>query len=1139
MKLNKLKIIILLFILVSASVGMAKPRIVIGGNPYSMSPDVVVLQRIILNANNMSAYFQNTGIMDQNTTSGNTAGLEWPKGSGRLASFTAGLSIGCGINGQYAQVMASYKGEYAPGHFKADGTWETNTDFKMYTVRLGDNAQNNPDYANWYKMVPYGAPYKDVNNNHQYDDGIDIPGMTNAGQTIFECMGDGDVSARSPGEGFGGGITSPLLGAEIHFTAWAYTTPGLEDLQFVNWIVINRGANKWDSTFTGVVVDPDLGFAEDDYIGCDVTRNLAFCYNSGNSDGNGAPPTYGQAPPAFGMDYFKSPIYKDPASPNFGDTLGLTSFVYFTNTGSSPPPCESDPNGEPVPAYHMLQGLKKDRSPFLDPTVTPPAVTKFCYPGDPETGAGWTEYKGSIQNCNGITGTLLTVNPPGDRRFIFNSGALDFVVNPGDTQNIIVAKMVQRGADNKNSVTLLKRMSNTAQIIYDNNFNVTPPPPPPAVNASYTPLLNGLCNITLSWGDASESYNYWDTIFYQRSDSNIYKFEGYEVYEINKFSNQLPDFTKPYSIDPNVLKLVDAFDVKNNVGLVVDTFSTGTIVNNSEVMAPFPIVPPFNMSVPSGFPNKGVSRSITLTGTKFSQNYNGTTAFIYGQEYQFAVVAYAVSSSNKLKRGFKVIRNSVGTQIFKITPKAPPAGTVFVYNNGDTLNTNMRDLAVNPVIRNSNLLQDATYRIQFNADTTYNIMKRLTGATRFDTLRSNLKPKDIKTTSDEASRTIDGIYINMERIRFSGTAPNYTGNAGLLRDPSAALLPDSIQSKQYGYEWSNPNNRFLTGSKYLKDLSRPWQSVSMSISYPMAGTYNNLRSLLTADKLRKVTIEWTAQGQGQYAYWYQDTSKINDNYYIFRGIKPVPFKVYVDTLIIEDPTIPSFRYERRQVNCGFVESADVNPFTEGWNPTTDTLGGKLLLYTFGTGYDTNITTPYKNRNMLIQQPQFDVMFIWSPQLVATGRSGQPGEMFSMYPYTATRPYYSGTAPLFYEFSSKKPAFGDMTSAKAEMELIKAVPNPYYGFSTLDRSSSDKFVTFTHLPLNCNIKIYTLNGDLIKTITKTGAGDPTFNSTAEWNLQNEDKVPVASGMYVALIDAPNIGTKILKLAIFTSQERINF
>ncbi|MCX6156383.1 MAG: hypothetical protein WCK13_04805 [Ignavibacteriota bacterium] len=1143
MKFYKYKIIILLFILAVSSISMAKPRVTIGSNPYRMSPDVVVLQRIVLNANNIASYFQNTGIFDQNTTSGNTAGLEWPKGSGRTASFTAGLSLGCGINGQYAQVMASYKGEYAPGHYKSDGTWETTGDFKMYSVRLGDGPLSNPDYANWYKMVPYGAPYKDMNNNHQYDDGIDIPGMSNSGMTIFECMGDGDVSQRSPGEGFGGGINTPLLGAEIHLTSWAYTTPGLEDLQFINYVILNKGLYPWDSTFMGIVVDPDLGDATDDYIGCDVNLNLGYCYNGDDNDGNGAPPTYGAAPPAFGMDYFKSPIYKDPSSPNFGDTLGMTSFVYFTNTGSSPPPCESDPNGEPIPAYTMLQGMKKDRSPFLDPTQNPPAVTKFCYPGDPETGTGWTESKGSVTNCGGITGTTLTTNPSGDRRFIFNSGALDFRMMPGDTQNIVVAQFVARGSSNKNSVTKLKSLSKTAKIIYDNNFNVTPPPPPPQVNVSYTPLVNGLCNVTLSWGDISESYNYWDTIFYSANDSNIYKFEGYEIYEINKFANQLPDFTKPYTVDPSVLRLVNAFDVRNNIGLVIDTFSTGTIVSNNEVYAPFPIVPPFNMVTPTGFPNKGLQRSITLTSTQFSSNYAGQSSFVYGQEYQFAVVAYGVSSSSHLKRGFKVIRNSIGTQIFKVRPTAPPAGTVFALKNGDTLNTNMKDLGLTPVIRNSNLLLDATYRVQFSTDSTYNLMRKLAGATKYDTVKTNLLATNFKSTTDEASRTIDGVLLNVQKIRFSGSAPNYVGNVGILKDNSSTLTPDSIQNRVKGWEWSNPVNPFLTGSKFQRDASRYWQSRSQSVSYPMAGTFTNLRSALTPDQLRKVTIQWTAPGQGQFAYYYQDTSLISDNYFVYKGMQPVPFKVFVDTLIVEDPTIPSFRVERRQVNCAFVESADsINgprTFTNGWNPSTDTLGGKLLLYTFATSYDTTITTPYKVRNLFLQQSQFDIMFVWSPRLVSIGGKGNPGEEFYLYPYTATRKFYNGTAPLIYEFTTKKPAFGDMTSAKNEMDKIRAVPNPYYGFSTLDRSSSDKFVTFTHLPLNCAIKIYTLNGDLIKTITKTGTGDPTFNSTIEWNLQNEEKVPVASGIYVALIDAPNIGTKILKLAIFTSQERINF
>jgi len=458
---------IVFFLLLLSSVGIAKPRIIFG-SPYSMGPDVIVIQRVYMDANNILSYFQNTGIFYQNTTSGNSPGFEWPKGSARMACFTAGLSIGCGINGQFAQVMASYKGEYAPGHFLTNHTWETNADFKMYSVRMGDNGSFNPDYANWYKMVPYGAPYKDVNNNHLYDDGIDIPGVPNAGQTIFESMGDGDTSQRSDGEGFGGGIKSPLLRAEIHFTAWSYLSPALEDVQYMSWVVINRGSDKWDSTFMGVVVDPDLGDANDDYIGCDTTRNLGYCYNADNMDGDGTPPTYGANPPVFGMDYFKSAINKAT-----GDTLGLTSFVFFTNTSSAPPPCESDPNGEPVPAYNMLQGMKKDRSPFMDITKTPPKITKYVYAGNPEIGSGWIESKGSIQNCGGTTGTIIPVNPSGDRRFIFNSGALDFVVYPGDTQKIVVGGFTAIGSNNLNSIVNLKALSSIAQRVYDSIFTLS------------------------------------------------------------------------------------------------------------------------------------------------------------------------------------------------------------------------------------------------------------------------------------------------------------------------------------------------------------------------------------------------------------------------------------------------------------------------------------------------------------------------------------------------------------------------------------------------------------------------------------------------------------------------------------------
>ena len=1067
------KLISLIVIFISfITIIQAKPVILIGENPYNLLPESINIQRLILNANNVSAYFWNTGIFDQNSTNNNSPGLEWPKGSGRFACYSAGFSIACGINGQYAQVMASYKGEYAPGTFQ-NGTWTTNNDFKMYTVRYGDNAFNNPDYANWYKMVPYGAPYKDVNGNHQYDDGIDIPGMPNASQTIFECMGDGDITQRLPGEGFGGGVTNPILKAEVQFTAWAYTTPGLEDVQFISYTIINKGTARWDSTFTGIYVDPDLGNDNDDYIGCDTTLNLGYCYNADNEDGNGYPPTYGAAPPAFGIDYVRSPINKVT-----GDTLGMTSFIFLTSTSSMPPPCESQANGEPVAAYHFLQGMKKDRTSLMDITHTPPKRTKFAYSGDPETGTGWTEYKGSMQNCNGdTTGVLFSVNPPGDRRMIINSGAIDLAVNPGDTQRIVLSQLVQRGSDNKNSVTLLKRLSYVAQLLYDNNYSVNVLPTIPIVSQSVTPLNSTQCSVNLLWDDAAEEYIYWDTIFYPKSDSNIYRFEGYEIYEVDKNlpNYKLPDFNRPLSIDPTKIKLLHIYDLRNNIGLVIDTLPIA-IVNNQEIFGSMPVVPPYGMTTPPNFPNSGLSRLIKITTTMFPGNYGGVSQLQYGQTYKFAVNAYSVSLSTKIRKGFKVLRNPLSSVIVTVTPQPYSNNITFTYYNGDTLSNSLIDLGLTPVVVGQQLLQTAKYRIVYTPDTAYSIQKSVNNGASYTTLKSGLKPTWFRTLSHEDSRIYEGIFFKVDKMRFSGTPPNYIGNAGLIRDPASNLPADSIQTRHKGWAWSNQGNQFLTGSKYQKEISRPWQSISQSISYPMAGTFTNLRSALTADKLRKVTIQWTAPGQGQYAYWYQDTSKINDNYYIYKGMKQVPFKVFADTLVVDNPSIPTYRYDKRQVNCAFVESSDIYPFTNSWNPTTDSLGGKLLLYTFGTSYDTNITTPYKNRNLFIQQSQFDIMFVWAPRLVNTGGAGQPGEEFYMYPYNATRGYYNGTAPLIYEFSTTAPVvpvISISTELPIKYDLMQNYPNPFNPVTNIRFMLPEKsYVT---------IKVYNILGQNVKTL----------------------------------------------------------
>jgi hypothetical protein len=417
-----------------------------------------VIQQIPFDPNNINTYIENSGIFNRNIDSVNTPGFEWPAGSGKFAVFTTGLTIGCYVNNNLLMASASYKGECAPGYVidtLGNPLAMTDSRFKFYKVSRGDNMYNNPDWANWGLMVPFGAPYIDVNHNGIYEPAVDTPGIRGAKQTIFICMTDGFPDEHQIGEGFGGG-TLPIF-AELHLTAWAYDNPGLEDMQFLKWDVINKNTFKWDSTYFAIIADPDLGDVYDDYIGCDTVRRLSYCYNSSNYD-----LVYGSAPPAVGIVWLNcAQIYN----------TGITSFTYFTNTSTPGPICEKDPNGELLPAYYYLKGLKSDATTWVIPQTYPPRTTKFCYPGDPETGSGWTEYGGQVENCGGyLTGTLTIPTPPGDRRFIMSSGSPYNVIHPGDTQKVLIAQIIAKGTSNKNSVTKLKQLADAAKQLCEDGF---------------------------------------------------------------------------------------------------------------------------------------------------------------------------------------------------------------------------------------------------------------------------------------------------------------------------------------------------------------------------------------------------------------------------------------------------------------------------------------------------------------------------------------------------------------------------------------------------------------------------------------------------------------------------------------------
>jgi len=275
-------------------------------------------------------------------------------------------------------------------------------------------------------------------------------------------MTDADYSSHNPGEGFGGG-TQPL-GAEVHMTAWAYDSPGLQDVQFISYDIINKSTNIWNATYIGIFCDPDLGDGDDDYIGCDTSLKLSYCYNADNNDN-----IYSANPPAVGFSLLVSPLNRI-ITPNI--RLGLSSFINVAKSSTGYPVCEFEPSGEPYKAYLRLCGFKNDSTCYLDPTQNPPKKTKYCFTGDPETNTGWTAYTGIIANCNHDSMGNVVPYYPSDKKFLFSSGANNFDIIPGESQKFVIAQMIARGSSNLNSVTLLKILCENIRAFYEQNFPI-------------------------------------------------------------------------------------------------------------------------------------------------------------------------------------------------------------------------------------------------------------------------------------------------------------------------------------------------------------------------------------------------------------------------------------------------------------------------------------------------------------------------------------------------------------------------------------------------------------------------------------------------------------------------------------------
>lgn len=467
------------------------------------------------------------------------------------------------------------------------------------------------------------------------------------------------------------------IGMEVRAQAFAFATNDeVNNMTFYNYELINRGTQTLANTYFAQYVDSDLGCSNDDYVGCDVTRGLGFCYNGDLFDEDCLGSIgYGSFPPAIGVDFFEGPYMdddgKDNVGPVFNDSTGqwdiptvndaladngivydgigigysdgtvdnerygMRKFVYFNRGGSG---ASFPGSGDPANAtqfYRFLQGIWGDGTEMVyggvgHPTNAPTTLNcNYAFPADSDSLNWGTEgldpgFAWSEETDN---------NQPGDRRFVQSAGP--FTLLPGAVNNITVGVVYARGSEGDllSSVRSLKRADTKAQALFDNCFQILEPPVAPilTIRELENELILYLSNRqgTNNFVNEPEDYEEEDDINIPRLDENgnpydrFYRFQGYQIYQMVDQTASVADID-----DIDKARLVAQCDIKDGVSKLIN-YSFNEEIGVSE---------PQLMVVGE---DDGIRHSFSITEDLFA---SGAKQLVNHKKYYYIAVAYAYNN---------------------------------------------------------------------------------------------------------------------------------------------------------------------------------------------------------------------------------------------------------------------------------------------------------------------------------------------------------------------------------------------------------------------------------------------------------------------------------------------------------------
>ena len=200
-------------------------------------------------------------------------------------------------------------------------------------------------------------------------------------------------------------------------------------------------------------------------------------------------------------------------------------------------------------------------------------------------------------------------------------------------------------------------------------------------------------------------------------------------------------------------------------------------------------------------------------------------------------------------------------------------------------------------------------------------------------------------------------------------------------------------------------------------------------------------------------------------------------------------------------------------STGFDIFDGVTPVTcpfEVWNVTTNQRCHIEIFDRFADG----VFSPLDNDYIGIvdfpydAQPHFEAWpahHVWFHSLEgAQANTAQVGDV-----YTIGGAPVNGPADVYY-FS---PDGINAASASKELRNVKVVPNPYFARASWERVNAPSKMYFTHLPDKCTLRIYTLAGDLVRSIEHASS-----EGAAAWDLLTESGRQAASGIYYYHIES---------------------